>query len=171
MYGPELRDALAVVWEASDRLCGKRLAPFMAEFTDRLVEHGELTVSNEVREQLRSVSASTIDRLLSRYKDSGLRRPFSTTKPGSLLKASIPIRTFAEWEESGPGFIEVDLVAHCGDTTEGFYLKTLCGGHSDWLGGVPGGVGQGTAEGGWSGAQDVPFPAVPAPGPRLRQWL
>ena len=86
---------------------------------------GEFTVSNEVREQLKSVSASTIDRLLRRYKDSGLRRPFSTTKPGSLLKASTPIRTFAEWEENCPGFIEVDLVAHCGDTTEGFYLNTL----------------------------------------------
>ena len=124
-YGPELRDALATVWEASDRLCGKRLAPFMAEFTDRLVEHGELTVSNEVRQQLKCVSASTIDRLLRQLKDSGLRRPFSTTKPGSLLKASIPIRTFAEWEENCPGFIEMDLVAHCGDTTEGFYLNTL----------------------------------------------
>ena len=125
VYGPGLRGALRAVWEASDRLCGKRLAPFVAELTDRLVKHGELTVSDEVRDQLRSVSASTIDRLLCGYKDSGLRRPFSTTKPGSLLKASIPIRTFAEWEENCPGFIEVDLVAHCGDTTEGFYLHTL----------------------------------------------
>ncbi len=125
VYGPEMRDALAAVWDASDRLCGKRLAPFMSELTGRLVEHGELTVSGEVREQLKRVSASTIDRLLRRYKDKGLRRPFSTTKPGSLLKASIPIRTFAEWEENSPGFVEVDLVAHCGDTTEGFYLNTL----------------------------------------------
>ena len=82
-------------------------------------------MSNDVREQLKSVSASTIDRLLGRYKDSGLRLPFSTTKPGSLLKTSVPIRTFAEWDEDVPGFIEVDLVAHCGDTTEGFYLNTL----------------------------------------------
>jgi hypothetical protein len=50
----------------------------------------------------------------------------STTKPGSLLKSSIPIRTFADWEEAGPGFLEVDLVAHCGESTEGFYLTTLC---------------------------------------------
>ena len=124
-YGLEMRDALAAVWEASDRLCGKRLATSMAELTDRLVEHGELTVSDEIRDQLGSVSASTIDRLLSRHKDNGLRRPFSTTKPGSLLKASIPISTFAEWEENRPGFVEVDPVAHCGDTTEGFYLNTL----------------------------------------------
>ena len=125
VYGPELRDALAVVWEASDRLCGKRLAPFMVEFTNRLVEHGELSVPDEVAVQLRSVSASTIDRLLRQHKDSSLRRPFSTTKPGSLLKASIPVRTFAEWEEDCPGFMEIDLVAHCGNTTEGFYLNTL----------------------------------------------
>ena len=90
-------------------------------------------------QQLCDLSASTIDRLLRPYKDRGLRRPWSTTKSGSLLKASIPIRTSTEWNEDAPGFIEVDLVAHCGDTTEGFYLTTLTGvGHSHKLGGVSG---------------------------------
>ena len=54
-----------------------------------------------------------------------MRRPFSTTKPGTLLKASIPIRTFPDWDDKRPGFQEIDLVAHCGDSTEGFYLNTL----------------------------------------------
>jgi len=79
----------------------------------------------EVEVQLCHISPSTIDRLLRPYRRLGGRRPFSTTKPGSLLKHSIPIRTFADWEENRPGFLEVDLVAHCGESTFGFYLTTL----------------------------------------------
>ena len=75
--------------------------------------------------QLCQLSASTIDRLLKPHKSVGGRRPLSTTKPGSLLKAAIPIRTFADWEEDDPGFLEIDLVAHCGESTEGLYLNTL----------------------------------------------
>jgi hypothetical protein len=71
------------------------------------------------------MSPSTIDRLLRPRRWLGRRRPFSTTKPGSLLKAAIPIRTFADWDDARPGFLEVDLVAHCGESTEGFYLNTL----------------------------------------------
>jgi len=71
------------------------------------------------------MSSSTIDRLLRPYRRLGGRRPLTTTKPGSLLKSSIPIRTFADWEENRPGFLEVDLVPHCGESAEGFYLTTL----------------------------------------------
>jgi hypothetical protein len=71
------------------------------------------------------MSASTIDRILRRYPNAGGRRNISTTKPGTLLKNAIPIRTFSDWNEKQPGFFEVDLVAHCGDTVEGFYLTTL----------------------------------------------
>ncbi len=77
--------------------------------------------------QVLAMSASTMDRLLRPFRSEGGRRGYSTTKPGSLLKASIPIRTFADWDEEGPGFLEVDLVAYCGDSTEGFYLHTLTG--------------------------------------------
>ena len=79
----------------------------------------------QVAKQLCQLSASTIDRLLRPHRHLGTRRPFSTTKPGSLLKASIPIRTFSEWNEDRPGFLEVDLVAHCGESTEGLYLNTF----------------------------------------------
>jgi len=72
------------------------------------------------------MSPATIDRVLRPWRRLGGRRRLSTTKPGSLLKSSIPIRTFADWEEAGPGFLEVDLVAHCGESAEGFYLTTLC---------------------------------------------
>ena len=106
-------------------MCGKSLQPFLGELTEALERHGEMTLAEGLRECLQEMNASTIDRLLKPYRRLGLRRPFSTTKPGSLLKAAIPIRTFTEWNENRPGFLEIDLVAHCGDSTEGFYLNTL----------------------------------------------
>jgi hypothetical protein len=124
-YSPEVAAALKVVWEASDRLCSKRLKPFLPELVRVLVGHRELGLTPEVEKQLCQASAATIDRLLRPYRGKGIRRHFSTTRPGSLLKDSIPIRTFADWNESRPGFLEVDLVAHCGESTEGFYLTTL----------------------------------------------
>jgi len=118
-------EALKVAWEATDRLCSKRLQPFVSELVPMLRRHGETCFTDEVEAQLRQMSATTMDRLLRPYRRTGGRRAFSTTKPGSLLKASIPIRTFADWNEDHPGFLEVDLVSHCGQSTEGFYLTTL----------------------------------------------
>ena len=126
-YDDRVVAALHRVWTVEGRICGKRLAPFMRELVCRLQAWEELQVTPEVAEQLSAMSASSIDRLMKPYRDRGLRRPLSTTKSGSLLKSSIPIRTFAEWNEDRPGFIEVDLVAHCGESTEGFYLTTLTG--------------------------------------------
>ena len=125
-YGDEVVDALRKVWNASDRICSKRLKPFIGELVRIMRQHGELNVDADIEAELCQVSSSTIDRLLRPWRCLGGRRPLSTTKPGSLLKGSIPIRTFADWTDEGPGFVEVDLVAHCGESTEGFYLTTLC---------------------------------------------
>ncbi len=124
-YSQEVTGALKVVWEASDRLCSKRLKPFLPELIRVLHQYGELQVTPKATDQLCQLSASTIGRLLRPYRAQGGRHSLSTTKPGSLLKASIPIRTFADWNDKRPGFLEVDLVAHCGESTEGFYLNTL----------------------------------------------
>ena len=124
-YGRDVVSALRVVWEATDRLCSKRLHPFLPEILAALKRHGEITITPEVEAQLRRISSSSIDRLLHPYRRLGGRRPFVTTKRGSLLKRSIPIRTFADWEEDSPGFLEIDLVAHCGESTEGLFLNTL----------------------------------------------
>jgi len=119
-------EALRVAWEATDRLCSKRLHPFLPELVKILRRHGESILTAEVEDQLCRMSPSTIDRLLRPWRRLGERRPFTTTKSASVLKSSIPIRTFADWQEGRPGFLEVDLVAHCGESTEGFYLTTLC---------------------------------------------
>jgi len=125
LYGLEVMAALKVAWEATDRLCSRRLQPFLPELAGILKRSGELSLTEEAEEQLYRMSPSTIDRMLRRWRGSGRRRGLSTTKPGTLLKNAIPVRTFSEWEDTRPGFIEADLVAHCGESTEGFYLTTL----------------------------------------------
>jgi hypothetical protein len=130
---------LKAIWEASDRLCSKRLQPFLPEMLKVLRQHGEQRIDASTEAQLCRISPSTIDRLLRNYHKVGGRRGFTTTRPGSLLKSSIPIRTFADWQENKPGFMEVDLVAHYGESAEGFYLNTLCAVDvaSGWLECVP----------------------------------
>jgi hypothetical protein len=124
VYTGDTVGVLVAVWQVYGNLCGKRLAPFMAEGVKALERHEELVVGPETREQLLSMSASTIDRYLARFRSKSARG-LSTTKPGTLLRQAIPIRTFAEWDEEQPGFLEVDLVAHCGESTTGQFLQTL----------------------------------------------
>ena len=124
-YGLEAVVALKTLWEATDRLCSKRFQPFVPELVGILKRNGELSVSEQTEAELCRMSASTIDRLLRRWRLKGRRRGLSTTKPGTLLKNAIPVRTFSQWDEKAPGFLEVDLVAHCGESTEDFYLTTL----------------------------------------------
>jgi len=117
---------LKVIWEASDRLCSKRLKPFMAEIIKVLRGHGELHINTATQAQLCRISPATMDRLLKPYRETGVRRGFTTTRPGNTLKNMIPIRTFTDWQENKAGFVEIDLVAHCGESTDGFFLNTLC---------------------------------------------
>jgi hypothetical protein len=123
-YG-DLVQTLRAIWEASDRLCSKRLQPFLPEMMRVLRHHGEQHVDPRTEARLCEMSASTIDRLLRPYRSRGPRKGISTTKP-SILKNLVPVRTFSDWDKSKFGFVEVDLVAHCGESTEGFYLNTLC---------------------------------------------
>jgi len=92
-YGAPVADALRVAWEATDRLCSKRLHPFLPELVKVLRRYGEIAMTAEMEAKLCQMSPSTIDRLLRPCRRLGGRRDFTTTKPGSLLKSSIPIRT------------------------------------------------------------------------------
>jgi len=118
--------ALKKIWVIFDFICSKRLAPFMAEAVKKLEAHRELDITNKVRQKLFKISASTIDRLLKKEKDKfRLGKGKSGTKPGTLLKNQIPIRTFADWDEKKPGFTECDLVAHDGGNSSGDYIQSL----------------------------------------------
>jgi hypothetical protein len=95
--------ALKRIWVIFDFICGKRLAPFMAEAVEKLKKHKELKTTNEVDKKLTTISASTIDRLLKKEKNKfRLGKGKSGTKPGTLLKNQIPIRTFADWDDAVP---------------------------------------------------------------------
>ena len=125
-YGPEVAAAVEILWYASGRIGAHRLHPFVAELLDRLLYWGELTVAPDVEKLVRQASRPTLARLLAPARARSPRRGATTTKPSTWLKQQIPIRTFTDWDDAGPGFCEVDLVAHCGSSTQGFYLFTLC---------------------------------------------
>ena len=125
IYDQDVLVALKEIWIICDYICSKRLAPFLSEIIPVLERWGEIKLNLKVREKLFKISAATIDRLLSdtrkRYRIKGR----STTRPGTLLKKSIPIRTFADWDEKVPGFFEVDLVSHDGGATRGDFNQSL----------------------------------------------
>jgi hypothetical protein len=123
-YGPEVQHALFLVWHAANRICAKRLIPFLPTLVEALERHEHLHLTEECRSLLLSMSAATADRLLASQRRLG-QRGLSSTRAGTLLKQQIPIRTFQVWEETRPGFLEVDLVAHCGTDIEGGYLYTM----------------------------------------------
>jgi hypothetical protein len=125
-YGPEVAQALVKLWKVGDRMCGKLLAAVMPHLLAALERHGELTVSPEVRELLLEISPSTIDRLLRRQRLPILRQPQRRSPATTTLKSQIPIRTWSEWRGVEPGSLQADLVLHCGESTEGFFLTTLC---------------------------------------------
>lgn len=124
VYSAVAVGALRQVWEASGELCGKRLAPFLDELVSALEAEGALRVAAPVREQLLRMSAATIDRRLRPFRLQQ-RRGLGTTKPGTLLKQQVPVQTYTPWDEQRLGFVEIDLVAHCGTTTAGHYVNTL----------------------------------------------
>jgi len=124
-YRSSVSGELKYLWEITDHLCSKRLHPFIPELIDIVRRWGGHTISTEAEALLRQISPATIDRLLRPYRRRKGRGRFGTTKPGTLLKSCIPIRTFADWQEDTPGFLEADMVAHCGDSVDGFYLYTL----------------------------------------------
>jgi cell fate (sporulation/competence/biofilm development) regulator YlbF (YheA/YmcA/DUF963 family) len=122
-YGQEVQEALHQAWRAANQICAKRLVPFLPTLIEALERHGHLQLRDEVRVQLLSLSPATADRLLRPYRAGS--RGLSTTRAGTLLKKQIPLRTFQGWNETRPGFMEADLVAHCGTYTDGAYLSTL----------------------------------------------
>jgi hypothetical protein len=126
-YGsPAFLQAVKTLWALSDGLCGKRLVAFIRETVPVLERQGSLRIADHaIREQLLTVSAATLDRLLTQTKAQTRLKGRCTTRPGTLLKYHIPVKTFADWNDKRPGFCEVDLVAHDGGCAFGDYIQTL----------------------------------------------
>lgn len=126
IYGDDVKKALEKIWVIMDYICGKRLAPFLPEIITKLESFNEIEFPLSVKEKLMRISASSIDRLLKDAKRKLGRKGSSTTRHGKYyLIDQIPIKTFAEWDHTVPGFVQVDLVAHNGGNTYGGFLSTL----------------------------------------------
>ena len=123
-YDQAIQQVLLTIWNASNQICSKRLVPFIPDLLEALERCGHLSLPEDVRSKLLTISSATVDRLLKTDRKEG-KKGLCTTHSGSLLKHQIKIRTFADWNDVIPGFLEGDLVAHCGDKTNGAYLNTL----------------------------------------------
>ena len=123
IYDEAVREAVILAWEATGRICGKRLKAALPHLVESMERHGHLDLEVEVREWLLAASAATLDRLLKPVRStvSGRRRRRRNLSTGR----NIPVRTFVDWNRPPPGFLEIDLVAHCGDNMGGSFVYSL----------------------------------------------
>jgi hypothetical protein len=123
LYDEATRAALIVLWEASDRVCGKRLKALLPILLAAMERNGHLKLNAEIRPKVLSMSAATIDRLLRvpRSATRARKTPRVTPEPRRRIK----MRTFADWNDPVPGSVEMDLVAHCGPVNRGSYVNSL----------------------------------------------
>lgn len=119
-HQPELIAFLKALWIAANLACGKRLKAMIPDW----LPHYPETLAETIKSLLAAISASTIDRLLKPQRAGQHKHGLSTTKPGSILKHHIPIKT-NQWDETKPGFLEADTVAHCGTSTAGMFVLTV----------------------------------------------
>src|SRR6202158_5351220 len=124
-YGATIRDALVALWEASDRICGKRLRVMIPTLLPSLERHGRLKLDQADRLLVLGVSAATIDRLLVETKIAAAGGKRRRVGFYSAVRREVPIRTFNDWHDPPPGFCEVDMVAHGGTSVAGSFIQTL----------------------------------------------
>ena len=123
IYDEAVREALVVVWEAADRICGKRLKAILPTLMESLERHGHFDLDSIVRERLLHVSAATIDRLLVPMRnEAGQRKRRRSRKNASK---QVPTRTFQDWNQPSPGYLEIDFVAHGGGSMAGNFIHSL----------------------------------------------
>jgi len=123
IYGDEEKRAVLHLGDMFDQIDSKRLRAAMDAELDTLRQQGHLPFSAVCYQHLQTISASSMERL--RRQQRKRVRPRGGTKPGTLLKRQIPVRTFAQWDDKRPGFEELDLVQHDGGNPNGFFACTL----------------------------------------------
>jgi len=123
VYDEATRQALIMIWEAADRICGKRLKAIIPDLLTAMEKHGHLMLESGVRRRVESASAATIDRFLrSVRKGAGSRR---RKRPGKRMTREIPVKTCHDWHDPQPGYLEIDFVVHSGGSMAGEYLHSL----------------------------------------------
>ena len=125
VYGELVIEALRFLWAVQGTPCGRLLAAALPDLVPRLRRLGELDIDDVTAGELLKIAPATIDRRLKVDRAKLDPRGRSHTKPGTLLKDSIPMRTWAEWDDARPGFVEIDLVGHEGGNNRGEFCFTL----------------------------------------------
>jgi len=125
IYGEPVRTALIMLWEASDHLCGKRLRPLVPILIEAMEGHGHLDLDPAIKTKLLQMSPATIDRALQAVRENGQKACRRRGVAGSELRRSVPIRTFGDWGDPAPGYMEADLVSHSGPVAKGSWAWTL----------------------------------------------
>lgn len=124
-YDDEVVEALTRIWEMLDYIASKRLAAALPAMLERLAAFREFRIKKSVGKRLLEMSPATIDRVLKPARQKYAIKGRCRTKPGTLLKHQVPIRTYSDWDDLQPGFLEMDLVGHDGGKAEGDYCFTL----------------------------------------------
>lgn len=125
VYDDVVRVALVVLWDAADRICGKRLKPLIPLLIPAKESNGHLALDETVRTRLLEISAATIDRVLAPMRMASSGGQTRRNGHSSAVRRSVPIRTYADWNDPAPGFMEADLVAHSGPSASGNFVLTL----------------------------------------------
>ena len=123
IYDEAVREAVIVVWEASDRICGKRLKVALPNLVDSMERHGHLSLDPLVREHPLSTNAATLDPFLKPIRPTAGSRRRRKRRP--YMGSQVPVRTYNDWNWPPPGFLEIDLVARCGGTLSGSFIHSL----------------------------------------------
>jgi hypothetical protein len=117
---PLILEVIRTLWVKTNLPCSRRLKVIIAVWLPGYPSE----ISNEVREKLLAISRSTIDRLMAPFRSQYCKKGLATTRPGSILKQQIPVKT-DQWDEQRPGFLETDAIAHCGSSTAGQFVYTI----------------------------------------------
>lgn len=123
IYDEAVREALVIMWESADRICGKRLKAVLPCLVAAMERHGHLELDVKVRARVLSASAATIDRLLVPIRAQAKVR--KRRRSASKVSKEVPVRTFADWNEPSPGYLEIDFVVHGGGSMSGSLIHTL----------------------------------------------
>ena len=125
IYDEAVCEAIVVPWEASDRICGKRPKALMPILVEAMERHGHPGLGPEIRAAVLAMSASTIDRSLREVREQASGRKRRRTAAPSSVRKRIPVRNFPDWDDPPSGFVEADLVAHCGPVANVSFVRTL----------------------------------------------
>lgn len=126
VYDEAVRQALIVLWETADRVCGKRLKALIPIMVNAMERHGHLFLDAVIKDKLLQISAASIDRALRKTREQIDGKGRRRSGVGSAIRRSIPVRTFADWGDPPPGYLEVDMVEHCGGVKrDGNFVHSL----------------------------------------------